>query len=208
MISKCLQGTQTKRKRENTTCTNELLMYAYIIEGFFQHFTTVQCCKKSPRIHNKLTVFPPSSAVQCAQCLLPKRDVLPVIRIHTLNHSNRLASIQIISLLDVCYLSHSLFYKCARDRFTSNVLPFVAYDNVFRRPLSLPRRCSASAMFVHNHVSSFGELSRGSTYSFLERASSCDNEILSIVYNTVYCITILIYYGLSLIGAGRPTTCT
>ena len=64
----------------------------------------------------------------------------------------------------------------------------VACNNVFRRLLFLPIRCSASDMFVHNHVSYFGEIWRSSTYSFRERASSCDNEILSIVYNTVYYI--------------------
>ena len=72
-------------------------------------------------------------------------------------------------------------FKCTSIRKLS-----VAYNNVFRRLLSLPRRCSASAMFVQNHVSSFGELWRSSTYSLRERTSSCDKDILSIVYNTVY----------------------
>ena len=72
-------------------------------------------------------------------------------------------------------------FKCTSIRKLS-----VAYNNVFRRLLSPPRRCSASAMFVHNHVSSFGELWRRPTYSFRERASSCDNETLYIDDNTVY----------------------
>ena len=96
-------------------------------------------------------------------------------------------SLQVKTMLFSAYCS-SLYcaplwvnFKCTFIRKLS-----VAYNIVFRRLLSLPRRCSASAMFVHNHVSSFGELWRSSTYSFRERASSCDNEILFIVYNTVY----------------------
>ena len=96
-------------------------------------------------------------------------------------------SLQVKSMLSSAYCS-SLYFAPLWVNFKSTSIRklSVAYNNVFRRLLSLPRRCSASALFVHNHVSSFGELWRSSTYSFRERASSCDNEILSIVFNTVY----------------------
>ena len=60
----------------------------------------------------------------------------------------------------------------------------VSYNNVFRRIMSLPRRCSASGMFVFNSVSSFGELWRKLIYSFRRRILTTKNMIMIDIVNT------------------------
>ena len=60
----------------------------------------------------------------------------------------------------------------------------VSYNNVFRRLMSLPRRCSASSMFVFNPVSSFGELWRKLIYSFRRKILTTKNMIMIDIVNT------------------------
>ena len=60
----------------------------------------------------------------------------------------------------------------------------VAYNNAFRIFLGLPWRCSASGMFVENHVYSFGEFTRKEVYNFWSRLISSENLIVYNVVNT------------------------
>lgn len=52
----------------------------------------------------------------------------------------------------------------------------VAYNNSFRIMMNLPRRCSASHMFVMNRVPSFQEIIRKSCFSLMSRVSQSHND--------------------------------
>ena len=54
----------------------------------------------------------------------------------------------------------------------------VGFNNSFRRLMSYPRFCSASSMYVFNHVCSFNEILRKSIYSFRERILNSQNSII------------------------------
>ena len=54
----------------------------------------------------------------------------------------------------------------------------VAYNNVLRKLLDVPPRCSISAVFVSNNLRGFWENIRYSCYSLRERVVICDNSIL------------------------------
>ena len=53
----------------------------------------------------------------------------------------------------------------------------VAYNNSFRILHHLPSRCSASFMFVSNHIKSFNELTRSSIFSLLRRLQDSENPL-------------------------------
>ena len=53
----------------------------------------------------------------------------------------------------------------------------VAYNNSFRILHQLPARCSASFMFVSNHIKSFNELTRSSIFSLLRRLQDSKNPL-------------------------------
>ena len=53
----------------------------------------------------------------------------------------------------------------------------VAYNNSFRILHELPARCSASFMFVSNHIKSFNELTRSSIFSLLRRLQDSKNPL-------------------------------
>ena len=54
----------------------------------------------------------------------------------------------------------------------------VAYNNSFRILHHLPSRCSASFMFVSNHIKSFNELIRSSIFSLLRRLQDSENPLV------------------------------
>ena len=53
----------------------------------------------------------------------------------------------------------------------------VAYNNSFRILHHLPSCCSASFMFVSNHIKSFNELTRSSIFSLLRRLQDSENPL-------------------------------
>ncbi len=53
----------------------------------------------------------------------------------------------------------------------------VAYNNSFRILHQLPARCSASFIFVSNHIKSFNELTRSSIFSLLRRLQDSKNPL-------------------------------
>ena len=53
----------------------------------------------------------------------------------------------------------------------------IAYNNSFRILHQLPARCSASFMFVSNHIKSFNELTRSSIFSLLRRLQDSKNPL-------------------------------
>ena len=60
----------------------------------------------------------------------------------------------------------------------------VAYNNCFRIILNLPRRCSASEMFVFRYTDTFDTRRRRLCYSFLERLFSSHNTIITRLLNS------------------------
>ena len=73
------------------------------------------------------------------------------------------------------YLSH-LWYRYPEyiyRRFK------VAYNNMFRKFLGLPRNCSASGMLVRNRVENFEALHRKSFALFFIRLDLCTNKFVS-----------------------------
>ena len=59
------------------------------------------------------------------------------------------------------------------------------FDNSCRRLLRLPMRNSASGMFVHCNILSFGELLRKSIFEFLAQIESSNNQIIQRMVNSV-----------------------
>jgi len=55
----------------------------------------------------------------------------------------------------------------------------IAFNNSFRRFMSYPRSCSASAMFAFNRVRSFNEILRNSVYRFRTRLFNSNNSFIS-----------------------------
>ncbi len=60
----------------------------------------------------------------------------------------------------------------------------VAFNNVYRRIFSLPRRSSASAMYANNNIDNFETLLRKSTYKFMQRLDKSDNLIVKSIQNS------------------------
>ena len=79
---------------------------------------------------------------------------------------------------------------CSPLWFKTNVITRnklrVAYNNSLRRLLYIPKRTSASEMFVCLNIPSFGELMRKNVYNFMRRLITCTNcFISSVVTSTV-----------------------
>ena len=53
----------------------------------------------------------------------------------------------------------------------------VAYNNIFRILHHVPSCCSASFMFVYNHIKSFNELIRSSIFNLLRRLQDSENPL-------------------------------
>ena len=54
----------------------------------------------------------------------------------------------------------------------------IAYNNSLRRLLNIPKRSSASEMFVYLNIPSFGELLRQNIRSFIDRIKNCKNNLI------------------------------
>ena len=63
----------------------------------------------------------------------------------------------------------------------------ICYNNALRRLLNIPKRSSASEMFVSLDIPSFSELLRKCIFGFSNRLLTCDNNtmIMSIVRSSV-----------------------
>jgi len=61
------------------------------------------------------------------------------------------------------------FKRCTMSKLT------IAFNNCYRRFMSFPRSCSASAMFAFNHVCSFPEILRKCIFSFRNRLFNSHN---------------------------------
>ena len=66
----------------------------------------------------------------------------------------------------------------------------VAYNNSFRILHHLPSRCSASFLFVSNHIKSFNELTRSSIFSLLRRLQDSKNPLFVNYFYTDIHVTI------------------
>ena len=62
----------------------------------------------------------------------------------------------------------------------------VAYNNTFRRFFRLPRRCSASSMFLYNNIPTFDMIMRRNIYSLERRLAISDNTVLQALVTNVY----------------------
>lgn len=60
----------------------------------------------------------------------------------------------------------------------------IAYNNSLRRILHIPKRSSASEMFVCLNVPSFGEILRKNIYGFIQRIKQSDNSLIASVVNS------------------------
>ena len=60
----------------------------------------------------------------------------------------------------------------------------VAYNNSFRILHQLPSRCSASFMFVSNHIKSFNELIRSSIFNLLRHLQDSENPLFANYFYT------------------------
>jgi hypothetical protein len=75
--------------------------------------------------------------------------------------------------------------KYTHSRFHSIT---VAFNNSFRRFLGLPRRCSASGMFVNNAVRSLQEVLRKLIFNFRNRILYSDNLLIKTLFTpTIFC---------------------
>lgn len=79
----------------------------------------------------------------------------------------------------------------------------VAYNNAYRILHNLDRRCSASGMFVNNHVVSFPEMLRKAMFSFMKRIGCSRNCLIStILASDVYLTSSLSYHWHSCVYVG------
>ena len=60
----------------------------------------------------------------------------------------------------------------------------IAYNNSLRRILNIPKRSSASEMFVCLNVPSFGEILRKNIYGFKQRLMKSNNKLIISIVNS------------------------
>ena len=103
--------------------------------------------------------------------------VISVVLVH--------CSVEVKSQLFSAYCSsmYCAALWCNFKKYTIRKLT-VAYNNIFRRLMFLPKWCSASGMFVHSAVNSFGELWRKLALSFRKRVVNSKNSSVEDTYNS------------------------
>ena len=62
----------------------------------------------------------------------------------------------------------------------------VSFNNVYRHLFNVKFRQSISQSMLFNNIDSFYVLLRKHSYRFIQRLSSCDNVLVSTIFNSVY----------------------
>ena len=128
-------------------------------------------------VSTSITHFSLQFCVQC--CIDVEADVeINSIQFNVLARKFRFCSSGVKNVLFHSYCgtmyTSSLWCKFKKQSLKS---VHVAYNNSFRILHQLPARCSASFMFVSNHIKSFNELTRSSIFSLLRRLQDSKNPL-------------------------------
>ena len=65
-----------------------------------------------------------------------------------------------------------------------------AFNNAYRRVLSQPWRCSASAMYANFGINNFETTIRKSTYGFIQRLAKSTNSLIMTIESPGLCVLI------------------